>query len=520
MNSTPQLSPIANQVADPARTTWWRSIVERHALLAFFGLTFALSWSLWGIQSLLAADPISARWLGIIAAYGPTLAAIALAGLLRPEREPAAWPSRQRWLAGAVLAGTVGLNSIVASNPFSSTHPLAASLLWLVITLLPAWVVWNSFSRRLGVRTLLQTLTTWRVSPIWYLVALLLPVIISAAGIALLALLGQPLPSFPRTEPLPTLLPLLVTTFFATLLYGGPLGEEVGWRGFALPRLQERFSPLVASLLLSVVWGLWHTPLHLQGVYHGIFPDGLPGILLRIVTTIPTTILFTWLFNRTRGNLWLAVVLHTAVNNTAGFWLPLTIGVYAAMILMMVTLIITDRMWRVQRGGLRRWRAANTGCVLYFAKKGGPMKQWLYRGGHPNWVARLLNRCSAVVYALGVAPNYLVTLEVAGRRSGRPIRLPLVMAVVAGERYLVSMLGAGIGWVQNVQAAGGNVILHHGQHEAVHLEAVAVDQRAPILKAYLQRAPGARAHVPIDKDAPLAAFAQVALKIPVFRVVH
>ncbi len=147
------------------------------------------------------------------------------------------------------------------------------------------------------------------------------------------------------------------------------------------------------------------------------------------------------------------------------------------------------------------------------------MKQWFYRGGRPNGIARLLNRCSAAIYALGVAPNYLVTLEVPGRQSGRPIRLPLVMVVVAGERYLVSMLGAGAGWVQNAQAVGGNVTLDHGRHEAVHLEDVAADRRAPILKAYLQRAPGARAHIPIDKDAPLAAFAPVAAQFPVFRVV-
>ncbi|MEO7910663.1 MAG: nitroreductase family deazaflavin-dependent oxidoreductase [Roseiflexaceae bacterium] len=147
------------------------------------------------------------------------------------------------------------------------------------------------------------------------------------------------------------------------------------------------------------------------------------------------------------------------------------------------------------------------------------LSKWFYRGGHPNRIAQFLNRCSAGVYALGVAPNYLVTLEVPGRRSGRRIRLPLVMVVVAGERYLVSMLGTSVGWVRNVQAAGGNITLHHGRHEAVHLEEVAVDRRAPVLKAYLQRAPGARAHLPIDKDAPLAAFEQVAFQFPVFRVV-
>ncbi|MEI7642668.1 MAG: nitroreductase/quinone reductase family protein [Chloroflexales bacterium] len=147
------------------------------------------------------------------------------------------------------------------------------------------------------------------------------------------------------------------------------------------------------------------------------------------------------------------------------------------------------------------------------------MKQWLYRGGRPNWLARLLNGCSAAIYALGVAPNERVTLEVPGRKSGRRIRLPLVMVVVAGERYLVSMLGENAGWVRNVQAAGGNVTLHHGRREEVSLEDVAPEFRAPILKAYLQHAPGARAHLPIDKDAPLTAFAQLEPRYPVFRVV-
>ena len=67
-------------------------------------------------------------------------------------------------------------------------------------------------------------------------------------------------------------------------------------------------------------------------------------------------------------------------------------------------------------------------------------KRWLYRGHRPNALARALNRGWATVYALGIAPNYLVTLEVAGRRSGRAISFPLVMAAVDGQRYLVSML--------------------------------------------------------------------------------
>lgn len=147
------------------------------------------------------------------------------------------------------------------------------------------------------------------------------------------------------------------------------------------------------------------------------------------------------------------------------------------------------------------------------------LNKWLYRGGRPHRLAKMLNHLGATVYALGIAPNYLVTMEVRGRQSGRTIRLPLVMVVSDGERYLVSMLGTAAGWVRNMQAAGGQVTLRHGRREEVRLEEVPTAQRAPILKKYLQRAPGARPHIPVDKDAPLAEFERVAAQFPVFRVV-
>ena len=147
------------------------------------------------------------------------------------------------------------------------------------------------------------------------------------------------------------------------------------------------------------------------------------------------------------------------------------------------------------------------------------LQRWFYRGGRPNRVARLLNRWGAAVYGRGIAPDYLVTLEVPGRRSGRIVSLPLVMVVVGGERYLVSMLGEDVNWVRNVKAAEGEVTLRHGHREEVRLVEVAPERRAPILKAYLQRAPGARAHLPVDKDAPLAEFERVSSRFPVFRVV-
>ena len=146
------------------------------------------------------------------------------------------------------------------------------------------------------------------------------------------------------------------------------------------------------------------------------------------------------------------------------------------------------------------------------------LERWLYRGGRPNAWARAINRGWAAVYGLGIAPNYLVTLVVAGRRSGRAISFPLVMATVNGQRYLVSMLGADVAWVANLRASEGQALLRHGRTERVRLEEVPVAQRAPVLKAYLRRAPGARAHVTVDQDAPLEQFAAIAALIPVFRV--
>jgi deazaflavin-dependent oxidoreductase (nitroreductase family) len=146
------------------------------------------------------------------------------------------------------------------------------------------------------------------------------------------------------------------------------------------------------------------------------------------------------------------------------------------------------------------------------------IKRWLYAGDRPGRIALWINRGVAVLHARGIGPPSWVTLEVTGRRSGKTISFPLVTATVDGERYLVSMLGRDVAWVRNVEAAGGRAVLRHGRTEPVRLEAVPVERRARVLKAYLQVAPGARPHVPVDKDAPLAAFEAVAEGIPVFRV--
>lgn len=146
------------------------------------------------------------------------------------------------------------------------------------------------------------------------------------------------------------------------------------------------------------------------------------------------------------------------------------------------------------------------------------LHRWLYQGGRPNIVAKILNRGWAIIHSSGIFPNWLVTLEVVGRKSGKMTSFPLALTVLMGERYLVSMLGEEANWVRNVRAADGAARLVHGISEQVLLQEISVDQRAPILKAYLQLAPGARPHVSVNKDAALSEFEKIAAMYPVFRL--
>jgi hypothetical protein len=156
--------------------------------------------------------------------------------------------------------------------------------------------------------------------------------------------------------------------------------------------------------------------------------------------------------------------------------------------------------------------------VRYIERRYHDYLRWLYRGGRPNRFARLQNRASAVVFAAGIWPRRLAMLEVPGRRSGRIVSFPLVIADLDGERYLVAMLGEGTNWVRNVRAADGRAVLRHGRRETVQLDEVPVEDRTPILRRYLAVAPGARPHFPVDRHAAAEDFDRITPEVPVFHI--
>ena len=142
----------------------------------------------------------------------------------------------------------------------------------------------------------------------------------------------------------------------------------------------------------------------------------------------------------------------------------------------------------------------------------------MYVGGRGNATARRYAWFWNMAFRLGLLPRRLVTLEVRGRRTGTLTRFPLGMADVGGQWYVVSMLGE-CNWVLNVRAAEGRATLRRRRARAVRLFEVPVDERARVIRRYVERVPGGRPHIPVDRHEPVEAFEPIASKYPVFRVV-
>jgi membrane protease YdiL (CAAX protease family) len=158
-----------------------------------------------------------------------------------------------------------------------------------------------------GVAALLRPLFQWNVGARWYLfaAAYMAAIKLSAAAIHRL-LLG----AWPRFGSEPLL--LMIGATILSLVVGGQTGEEIGWRGYALPRLASRLGFGSAALLLGVIWAAWHLPLFffLQGDVRG------QSFVVYLLQVTALSVAFAWLYLKTGGSLLLTMLMHAAVNNT------------------------------------------------------------------------------------------------------------------------------------------------------------------------------------------------------------
>ncbi len=150
-----------------------------------------------------------------------------------------------------------------------------------------------------GLRKLGQRIIQFRLGWRWYLFTFLIVITGSAGQITINRLLGNTFNGTLFLTQLGSFLPLLIL---------GPLSEEIGWRGFALPRLQTRWNALTSSLIIGVIWGLWHLPLFMMvGTSQYELGDPIISFLIKMTAS---SILYTWLYNNTKHSLWSAIMLH------------------------------------------------------------------------------------------------------------------------------------------------------------------------------------------------------------------
>src|SRR5918998_650070 len=240
-----------------------RSLLARHPLISFFVMAYAFSWIAWS------------PW--VLSEEG------------------------------------VGLLSFELSDATSGLLNAAAILLGPTLS---AFIMTGITEGRAGVRRLLRRIVLWRVGLRWYLFALIgIPVVMALGTV----ILPEGLASI-RSLGLGYVLSYL-SVFPLVLVLGGPLFEEPGWRGFALPRLQPLHGPLVGTLILGLMWALWHLPQFLVPSWaEASGGRGFLAIVKFILIAILFAIVTTWVFNNTKASVFMAILVHSSIDT---FSLPM-----------------------------------------------------------------------------------------------------------------------------------------------------------------------------------------------------
>ncbi|HXD09854.1 MAG TPA: type II CAAX endopeptidase family protein [Anaerolineales bacterium] len=227
------------------------SLCKNNPIPVFFTLTFAIAWSIWLPLGIFAPANVL---LTLPGAWAPTLAAVILIGLSEGRR---------------------------------------------------------------GIKRFLKKVLHWRVGLHWYLVVLFGVAAIAylAIGIGMVFGLSAPEIALPAGVPKDSLLGALPFIFVLNIFVGGPLAEDIGWRGYILPKMRERMSALSASLIIGAMWAIWHLPYFIFPAWRGI-TGNIPFLWFALLTT-GWSVLFAWVYVNTESIL-MPVLFHASINTTLG----------------------------------------------------------------------------------------------------------------------------------------------------------------------------------------------------------
>ena len=343
-----------------------KTIAQKHPVLMFLLINFSWTWLFW-----MAAIPFRGQTLLVMAivmigGFGPAIGGILTLGVKNgrtfemPVKKTATMAVAALVIFALIalryLAGNIPNYDILAENLTLTTPILLAAL---AASLVGGWVISSAVSSNKDIRSRMSSMLVRKPASSlsagstrktgrsgWIVFGLLFyPVLILAAwGLASLTGMEVEYPGL-WGSPVVEVLPIYALSFGLTALAQGG-NEEPGWRGFMQPELQKRFSPLVAALFVAVAWSLWHLPLYLNGFYPG---DPVGGMIGGGIFRILLAILLAWFYDRSGGNLFLMIFMHTCFNVMVNFLPTSDLWLFVLLQMVLVVIVNKDKMYRKVR---------------------------------------------------------------------------------------------------------------------------------------------------------------------------
>ena len=318
--------------------------VACHQVAAFFIITFLITWGLGFSYKAVGAGKYLVLPLMFTATCGPALAGVIVAcisGIKRPSVK-----RRGAWIA-FIISWIIVTLVFILNHLFVNKGQISTPLIVLVaISSLPvAFVVNMVYTRFPVVRGFTLSPQRSAVTPVWTITALLLFPLLTIIAVLISGLKNHEMPSL---SALPatgfSLVVWIIIKFLSQFFFFNGTGEEAGWRGFALPRLQAHVSPLVAGLILALLWVPWHFFL-----WSG---EGKPILTLSFWVSsyllhIPSAIILCWIYNRSRGSILLAGIAHASANTVVALFQSFDQNIMViTFFVFVVVIVLFDRMWK------------------------------------------------------------------------------------------------------------------------------------------------------------------------------
>lgn len=311
--------------------------IKKHQLTAFFTFTYLFTWLLL-LPVLLTGDQQLFGIFALIGLFGPALLNIFISRIIEPvpiAKEKIKW--RITFLVLWIIATIAFTLNIITTSELESPF---AIVIYAIVALLPAYVFSSALSKFPGVRKSLSSLVKPKGHFGYYLFALLMAPAIKLISVPISNTIGLELISVPDNPSGIQLVLLIFALFFYGFLFAGGLNEEVGWTGFALPRLQKLYTPFSSSMILWFLWILWHIPLQIGGFWN---PE-VEFFIRALIGTFFARFILTWLFNKSKGGILPAMILHVSANVSFEV-LPNSDVAMILEAILAIVIIIKSRMW-------------------------------------------------------------------------------------------------------------------------------------------------------------------------------